>query len=82
MEERNHRGVNSPSLSLTLPDCETLPSQQADPASCTAVAFVGKKLLVICMSLKFGKKYWKLRRHWNYIVRYNAKPWPDNECSL
>ncbi|KAI5100042.1 muscle, skeletal receptor tyrosine-protein kinase isoform 1 precursor [Silurus meridionalis] len=40
MEERNHRAFISPSLSLTLPDCETLPSQQSDPASCTAVPFV------------------------------------------
>lgn len=42
MEERNLRGVISPSL--TFPDCETLPSQESAPSSCTAVAFVGKKL--------------------------------------
>ncbi|XP_072514899.1 muscle, skeletal receptor tyrosine-protein kinase isoform X1 [Salminus brasiliensis] len=39
-EERSHRGVISPGLSTALPDCGKLPSLQADPASCTAVAFV------------------------------------------
>lgn len=79
MEQRNHRGVISPSLSLTLPDCETLPSQQADPASCTAVAFVGKKLLLIYLSLKFDHKYWKLGHHRNYTVHYKSKLRPYNE---
>ncbi|KAK1800578.1 hypothetical protein P4O66_005788 [Electrophorus voltai] len=39
-EERGHRGVVSPGLSSSLPDCHQLPSQQLDPALCTAVAFV------------------------------------------
>ncbi|KAK3521965.1 hypothetical protein QTP70_020451 [Hemibagrus guttatus] len=43
MEERNLRGMISPSLSLTFPDCETLPSQESGPSSCTAVAFVEMK---------------------------------------
>ncbi|XP_058268314.1 muscle, skeletal receptor tyrosine-protein kinase isoform X2 [Hemibagrus wyckioides] len=41
MEERNLRGMISPSL--TFPDCETLPSQESAPSSCTAVAFVEMK---------------------------------------
>lgn len=61
MEERNHRGVTSQSLSLTLPDCEALPSQQADPASCTAVTFVGKTRYVIFMSFSFDQRILEIR---------------------
>ncbi|XP_049324431.1 muscle, skeletal receptor tyrosine-protein kinase isoform X3 [Astyanax mexicanus] len=42
-EERSHRGVMSPGLSIALPDCRKLPSLQADPDSCTAVDYVGMK---------------------------------------
>ncbi|TRY83075.1 hypothetical protein DNTS_013537 [Danionella cerebrum] len=38
-EERSHRGF---SHSITLPECTSLPSQQADPSSCTALPYVGK----------------------------------------
>uniref|UniRef100_A0A671PLD0 receptor protein-tyrosine kinase n=1 Tax=Sinocyclocheilus anshuiensis TaxID=1608454 RepID=A0A671PLD0_9TELE len=36
-EERSHRGFPH---SITLPECTSLPSQQADPSSCTAVPYV------------------------------------------
>uniref|UniRef100_W5LPI5 receptor protein-tyrosine kinase n=1 Tax=Astyanax mexicanus TaxID=7994 RepID=W5LPI5_ASTMX len=39
-EERSHRGVMSPGLSIALTDCRKLPSLQADPDSCTAVDYV------------------------------------------
>uniref|UniRef100_A0A3B1ITI4 receptor protein-tyrosine kinase n=1 Tax=Astyanax mexicanus TaxID=7994 RepID=A0A3B1ITI4_ASTMX len=42
-EERSHRGVMSPGLSIALTDCRKLPSLQADPDSCTAVDYVGMK---------------------------------------
>ncbi|XP_016118310.1 muscle, skeletal receptor tyrosine protein kinase-like, partial [Sinocyclocheilus grahami] len=35
-EERSHRGFPH---SITLPECTSLPSQQADPSSCTAVPY-------------------------------------------
>lgn len=38
-EERSHRGFTH---SNTLPECTSLPSQQTDPSSCTAVPYVGK----------------------------------------
>uniref|UniRef100_A0A8C1Z3J4 receptor protein-tyrosine kinase n=1 Tax=Cyprinus carpio TaxID=7962 RepID=A0A8C1Z3J4_CYPCA len=38
-EERSHQGFPN---SITLPECTSLPSQQADPSSCTAVPYVGK----------------------------------------
>uniref|UniRef100_A0A8C1VDX4 receptor protein-tyrosine kinase n=1 Tax=Cyprinus carpio TaxID=7962 RepID=A0A8C1VDX4_CYPCA len=37
-EERSHQGFPN---SITLPECTSLPSQQADPSSCTAVPYVG-----------------------------------------
>uniref|UniRef100_A0A672JUL5 receptor protein-tyrosine kinase n=1 Tax=Sinocyclocheilus grahami TaxID=75366 RepID=A0A672JUL5_SINGR len=39
-EERSHRGFPH---SITLPECTSLPSQQADLSSCTAVPYVGKR---------------------------------------
>uniref|UniRef100_A0A8C1GZD6 receptor protein-tyrosine kinase n=1 Tax=Cyprinus carpio TaxID=7962 RepID=A0A8C1GZD6_CYPCA len=36
-EERSHQGFPN---SITLPECTSLPSQQADPSSCTAVPYV------------------------------------------
>ncbi|XP_028830207.1 muscle, skeletal receptor tyrosine-protein kinase isoform X1 [Denticeps clupeoides] len=47
MEEKLLKGLVSPGQTLTLPDCMSLPSQKADPASCTAVPFLEiKKHLV------------------------------------
>ncbi|XP_056322391.1 muscle, skeletal receptor tyrosine-protein kinase [Danio aesculapii] len=39
-EERSQRGFQH---SITLPECTSLPSQQADPSSCTAVPYVDIK---------------------------------------
>uniref|UniRef100_A0A8C1K6A2 receptor protein-tyrosine kinase n=1 Tax=Cyprinus carpio TaxID=7962 RepID=A0A8C1K6A2_CYPCA len=38
-EERSHQGFPH---SIALPECTSLPSQQADPSSCTVVPYVGK----------------------------------------
>lgn len=39
-EETSHRGF---AHSITLPECTSLPSQRADPSSCTAVPYIGKR---------------------------------------
>uniref|UniRef100_A0A8C1XUX0 receptor protein-tyrosine kinase n=1 Tax=Cyprinus carpio TaxID=7962 RepID=A0A8C1XUX0_CYPCA len=50
-EERSHQGFPH---SIALPECTSLPSQQADPSSCTVVPYVGKSdmLLHRFMSVK------------------------------
>uniref|UniRef100_A0A8C1XW33 receptor protein-tyrosine kinase n=1 Tax=Cyprinus carpio TaxID=7962 RepID=A0A8C1XW33_CYPCA len=42
-EERSHQGFPH---SIALPECTSLPSQQADPSSCTVVPYVGKSDIV------------------------------------
>lgn len=45
-EDRSLRGFPH-SLSITLPECSSLPSQQSDPSSCTTVPYVGKSDMVL-----------------------------------
>uniref|UniRef100_A0A8C1VFE4 receptor protein-tyrosine kinase n=1 Tax=Cyprinus carpio TaxID=7962 RepID=A0A8C1VFE4_CYPCA len=40
-EERSHQGFPN---SITLPECTSLPSQQADPSSCTAVPYTAPSI--------------------------------------
>ncbi len=43
-EERSHQGF---AHSITLPECTSLPSQRADPSSCTAVPYIGKRAMLL-----------------------------------